>query len=370
MNFDLSEDDAMLKALGERFVLDRYDGDARRAYVAAPSGFSSENWALLGNLGLIAALGEADGTGLDASAIATLFEAMGRGLVAEPLIENVLLPVRLFASSAQPDLRTDWLESLLEGGRRIALAHAEPKSRPGRLWIEARAEPVDGGWQITGTKSCVPAGHSASGFIVTARTSGQADQSDGVVLLFVPADAPGLAVSNWRMADGSTAASVEFDQVFVPEANRLDCGLAVLDQAQTLANLARGAEALGIMERLFADTLAYLRTREQFGTRIGSFQAIQHRMATQYSVIEQSRALLNLALVSHGTPDFAQAVSGLRAYLGSASIFLGHEMIQFHGGMGVTDELAIGQGHKRLLVLSRWPDDPESALDRFAGIAA
>ena len=137
-----------------------------------------------------------------------------------------------------------------------------------------------------------------------------------------------------------------------------------------LASLARSAEMLGIMERMLAETQEYLRTRNQFGTSLGKFQAIQHRMVTQYTVIEQGRALLNLAQVSWGKPEFARAVAGVRAYLALNAIELGHEMIQFHGGMGVTDELSVGGAHKRLLLLSRWPVDPDTALDCFAEIAA
>ena len=151
-------------------------------------------------------------------------------------------------------------------------------------------------------------------------------------------------------------------------ATRLDGGLSALADAEAFAALARSAEALGIMERIFQETIDYLRTREQFGARLGSFQAIQHRMVTQYSVIERSRALLNLALVSWQTEDFVRNVQGARAFIADASVTLGHEMIQFHGGMGVTDELAVGGGHKRLLVLSRWPEPPLAALDRYAGL--
>ena len=119
------------------------------------------------------------------------------------------------------------------------------------------------------------------------------------------------------------------------------------------------------MLRMFAETLDHLRTRQQFGAPLGSFQAIQHRMAAQYAAIEQARALLDLAIVSDRKPSFAQAVDGARAFVADASLTFGHEMIQFHGGMGVSDDLAIGHGHKRLLVLSRWPESPEATLDRF-----
>ena len=222
---------------------------------------------------------------------------------------------------------------------------------------------------LTGAKAFVPAGAGVDGYIVSARTAGHADDPDGIALFLIPADSAGLAATPWRMADGSLAVSLTLDAVAVPAEHRLTGGAEAIATAETLANLARGAEALGIMERIFAETQDYLRTREQFGAKLASFQAIQHRMVAQYAVIEQARALLNLAQVSWDQPGFAQAVAGARAFIGPASITLGHEMIQFHGGMGVSDELSIGHGHKRLLVLSRWPDEPEAALDRFAGVA-
>ena len=368
MNFDLSEDEELLKALAERFVVDHYDIDRRRSYLAESNGFFPANWALLGELGLIAAqFGEAHGgLGLDATGIATVFEALGRGMVVEPLIENVVLAGRLFAAAAPEALRDEWLPHLLDGSRRIVLAHAEARGRPGRLWGECRAQADGAEARISGAKAYVPAGGGVDGYIVSARTRGEPGSAEGLGLWFVAADSPGIARDSWRMADGSVAVSLAFDNVLaVPLAG----GVAAVEDAQTLASLARSAEALGLMERMFAETCEYLKTREQFGTKLGSFQAIQHRMVAQYAAIEQSRALLNLALVNWGQPGFAQAVDGVRAFLAPASVTLGHEMIQFHGGMGVSDELSIAQAHKRLLVLSRWPDDPEAALDRFARVA-
>ncbi|MFM5930502.1 MAG: acyl-CoA dehydrogenase family protein [Novosphingobium sp.] len=369
MNFDLTEDQEMLKALAERFVSDRYDIERRREYVASETGFSQANWSLLGELGLIAALfDEADGGfGLDATGIATVFEALGNGLVVEPLIENVLVGAGLFAAGAPDDLRDQWLPDLVSGKRRLALAHVESRARPGSLWVETKAAANGAGLCLSGTKDYVPAANGVDGFIVSARSAGQPGDVDGLDLYFIPSGTQGLTIKSWRMADGSSAVSLTLDNVI--GAIALRGGYAAIEAAQTRANLARCAEAVGIMERLFAETLEYLRTRRQFGSRLADFQAIQHRMAAQYASLEQSRALLNLALVSDGTDAFATAVQGARAHIGPASIMLGHEMIQFHGGMGVTDELSIGHGHKRLLVLSRWPDDPDTALDRFAGIA-
>lgn len=370
MNFDLNEDQQMLKALTERFVSDRYDGDNRRAFLREPHGHSRSNWDRMGELGLIAApFPEAcGGLDLDGTGIATIFEALGRGLVVEPLAEAVVLTGRLFALTAGEALRGQWIDALVSGEKRLALAHAEAGSRDRLPWVETRAEAADGGFRLTGAKPYCIAGSGADGFLVSARLSGAPQDRDGVALFLVPADAPGLSARQWTLADGSVAVALTLDGVAVGTDQRLEGGLDALDASEVLAALARSAEAIGIMERLFADTLDYLRTRDQFGAALGSFQAIQHRMVAQYAVLEQSRALLNLALVNWGTNDFERVVYGARAFVAEHSITLGHEMIQFHGGMGITDELAIGGGHKRLLVLSRWPESPEAALDRYAGM--
>jgi len=365
VNFDLSEDEEMLKAVAERFVADRYDVERRRNYRAQPHGFSRENWRLLGDLGLIAAcFDEGDGgLGLRATALATIFEAFGRGIVVEPLIENGLLAGRLFAATAPESLRTAWLPDLVSGKRRIALAHAEAGARDNHHRVEARSEANGACVLLSGEKAHVVSGGGADGYIVSAR-SGPGENA--IDLLFVPAGTPGMAVTEWRTADGGSAVALRFDQCEIASGQVLNGGIEAIGAAQTLASLARSAEALGVMEALFAETLEYLRTRHQFGAPLGSFQAIQHRMVAQYAALEQARALLNLAIVSEEGAGFANAVDGARAFIAPASLTLGHEMIQFHGGMGVTDELAIGAGHKRLLMLSRWPESPTATLDRFA----
>ena len=367
MNFDLTEDEEMLKALTERFVNDHYDHDSRRAAQAERPGFSGRNWEVLGELGLIAAPfpEELGGLGLDASGTATLFEALGRGLVVEPLAEAVMLAGRLFAATASEGLLAEWIDPLLSGQRRLTLAHAETGSHREQAVLATTAQPCAGGFVLNGCKPYCVTGSKADGYLVSAGIAGESNET---ALFLVPADAAGLRTRDWPMVDGTFATALTLDGVTVPAGNRLDGGLDAIGEIEVLAALARCAEALGIMERIFADTLDYLKTRDQFGVALGSFQALQHRMVSQYAVIEQSRALINLALVSWGGEDFERSVYGARAFIADASVALGHEMIQFHGGMGVTEELAIGSGHKRLLMLSRWPEDPLAALDRYAGM--
>ncbi|WCT80195.1 acyl-CoA dehydrogenase family protein [Novosphingobium humi] len=356
MNFDLSEEETMLEALADRFAAERYDIERRRTYQAQPYGFSQENWDMLGEFGLMAApvAPEHGGLGLTAGAMVTLFMALGRGLVVEPLCESVLVGSRLLLAGADESLAAHWADDLCSGRRRVALAHCERTTRG----VAASAQGV----RISGEKHCVPAGLGADAYIVSA----VGDQ--GVELYLVPADAPGLSVTPWRMIDGSLAALLRFDNV--EASHRLSGGLGLLDAIMPLADLARAAEAVGVMQRIFDESLEYLRTRSQFNTALGRFQAIQHRMVAHYAALEQSKALINSALVAEGQEGFASAVHGARAFISQVSVELGHDMIQFHGGMGVTDELSIGHGHKRLVLLSRWPEDPLAQLDRYAQEAA
>lgn len=368
MNFDLSEEDEMLKALAERFVADRYDQERRRRYQQSSTGFSDENWRLLCELGLIAALFSAEdgGLGIGDPGLVTVFEALGAGLVVEPLVENAAVPGSLLANAAPDSPGAIWLAKLIGGEARLALAHRELAARHNFAWVETRAQDNGNGMLLTGTKSLVPAGRDVDAYIVSARLSGNTGDRDGIGLFLVDAKAPGLGIRPWPLVDGSVAVALTLDNVAVPHEHRLDGGLVQIEAALERGAFLNCAEALGIMEKLYADTLNYLRTRMQFGTALGSFQALQHRMVAQYARLEQCRALLNLATATTEAHARSRAVHGARAFIADASVTFGHEMIQMHGAMGVTDELIIGHGHKRLLLLSRWPEDAGAALDRYA----
>ena len=172
MNFELNEDEEMLKALTERFVTDHYDHDSRRTFLGELNGYSAANWRLLGELGLVAAPfpEEYGGMGLDATGIATVFEALGRGLVVEPLAETVVLAGRLFAINASATLRNEWIGPLLTGERRLALAHAEPEARHGLPWVSTSAQDRGDTFVLSGSKPYCIAGGGVDGFIVSARS--------------------------------------------------------------------------------------------------------------------------------------------------------------------------------------------------------
>lgn len=365
VDFDLSEDQEMLKAVAERFVSDRYDPDRRRQYLGGPDGFDPANWTCLGELGVVGAAFSEESGGLGANhvALAILFEALGRGVVVEPLAESAVLAGGMFERAAPPILRSTWLDALVTGKRRLAVAYRDAGARRAEGGVTAAAEAGGSAWRLTGGIAFVPAGAGADGYLVGAATNA-ADPE----FFFVPADAPGLTAAPFRLIDGSVGVVLTLRDVAVPEEHRLPSGAEALAEAADRAAVARTAEALGIMEMMFAATLDYLRTRQQFGAPLGSFQALQHRMVAQYAALEKARALLDLAVMCDPADLAAsrRAIAGMRAFIADASVTFGHEMIQFHGAMGVTDELIIGQAHRRLMLLSRYPEGATEALDRYA----
>ena len=223
----------------------------------------------------------------------------------------------------------------------------------------------------------MPGAVGADALVVSAREGGAADDLRGVRLFLVPADTPAVTIAPYRIIDGTLAAVVTLD-AHLPNSAALGGDLTDLIAAETRGDLARSAEALGLMELLLGSTLEHLRTRKQFGQALGSFQTLQHRMVAQYVAVEQARGLLlgaamadgNGGAAGSGGSDGARAVAGARAFIAEASVRLGHEAIQMHGGMGVSDEMVVGHAHRRLFVLSRHPGNAAAALDRFAGLAA
>ncbi len=374
MNFDLSEDQEILKDVVERFIADRYDLTRRRAYQQQPRGYSDENWRTLGELGLIGAQfsPELGAFGDDPVDTITIFESLGRGLAVEPLIDCGLVAGSLFKRGADSALTAAWLPDLISGRKTLAFAHREPRSRNNVAWVETRRYSKNGRIVLNGEKTAVANPIGADALIVSASESEDPADCDAINLYLVPTDAVGLVVRPYRQIDGGLAARVSFNNLELNPTSLIRGGHAAIIWAETRASLGRSAEALGIMDKLFHLTLDFVRQRKQFGVPLATFQALQHRLVTQYVALEQSRSLLyGAALASPRQADTWRAqISGARAFISEHSVLLGHEAIQMHGGMGVSDELFVGHAHKRLLLLSRTPSDAATALDEYAGIAA
>lgn len=334
-------------------------GDDRRTARAAVQGYSAANWQRLADAGILglpisAASG---GLGDDRMALLLAMEALGRGLAPEPVLEVAVIAGGLLDAAGDAAQQSLVLEPLLRGTRSAALAHFERNGRFDRSHVETQIVRRRGRLFLEGGKVAVRPGLCDT-LIISAR------EDDGIGFWLVPGNAEGIDRRPYRIADGGVAAELVLRNVEVLPGARLAGGFDVLAPVVALARAAAAAEMLGLMTLLFDNTLAYVKTRQQFGQPLGSFQVIQHRLAEAYVKLEQSRSQVVRAGLA-GPCSFAAAAAGTFAFVAEAAIGIGHEAVQLHGGMGITDELDIGHALKRLRVLSTTFGDATTALDDY-----
>lgn len=359
----------MLRDLVSRFAQERCALPDRRRSREEPGGFSRQNWRTLAELGLLAMPFAERNGGLGGGRVETITvgEELGRGLCAEPYLTDILLAARLLESAGTDAQRETWLPRVIAGEARLALAHFEHQARFNPLYVRCAIRAEGDAGKLSGTKTFVLAGEGVDAYLVSARERGEPDDLDGLSLWLVSADATGLDRRSYRLTDSSIACELRLHGA---AAEKLAGGgrelLAIFDEVR----IAACAEMVGIMAVMFDATLEHVRTRKQFGQPIGGFQAIQHRMADLYVLLEQSRSqMLRAALTEDGGTPSA-AIAGAKSLVSANAVRLGEECIQFHGGMGTTDELAIGHGHKRILLLATLLGDAETELARYARLAA
>lgn len=376
MDFNLSEDQTLLKDSVLRFVADRYSFDDRRRYVTLPQGFDAANWATFAKLGwLMLPFAEEDG-GLGGTPIdlMVLFEAFGRGLVVEPYLPSIVLSGGLIAALGNGAQKERYLPALMEGRLLAATACMEAGARFNLAEITCTARPDDDGWVLDGAKSLVLNGDSASLLLIPARTGGERRDTGGISLFLVDEAAAGLTRRAYPTLDGGRAADITLSGVRVGADGVLGpIGVVypALSAAVERATLALCAEAVGAMDVLLWSTVDYSRTRVQFDQPIGKFQVIQHRLVDLYIEYEQSRSLLLLAAMrlTEGGLEGSKALSALKVQVGKAGRFIGQQAVQLHGGMGMTDELNIGHYFKRLTAIDAMFGNVDHHLKRFASLA-
>lgn len=363
LDFNLTDEQQMLKNLVERFAAERFSAADRPMHETPPAGFNADNWALLAEVGLLALPFSEDDGGLGGGLveITTVMEAMGRGLVAEPYLSSILLAGQLLARAGDDDQKGRWIAPIMTGEAHLAAAFAEPDSRFNLGKVKTAATVSSGGIVLNGHKTFILAGEATQAYIVSA-----VDLDGRICLYLIEADAPGLIVQSYRLLDGATAQTLVLNNV---AAASLSGGLDALEDVAQAVRIAACAEMLGIMSTLFDVTLEYLKTRKQFGVPIGSFQALQHRMADLYASLEQSRSMVLRAALSSDA-DRPAATAATKAYVSAAAIKLAEDAVQLHGGMGVSDELIIGHGLKRILVLANLFGDADAELVRYQRLTA
>jgi len=376
MNFELNEDRRMLADALERYLGEQYPPEVRNRTAYGPQGHSPHIFAGLAEIGAIGALfPEAEGGfGGQGPDIAVVFEVLGRHLVAEPVL-GALLVGRALVQAGTAAQKAQ-LEGILAGSVLATLAHDEPANHYELNRVATTATRDGDGWVLDGAKAVVPFGDQAQLLLVSARTAGGVADPQGISLFLVPGDAPGLAMRGYGRIDGGHAAEVTLRQVRVDAGALLGAegaGHALLERVLGYGLLALSAESLGAMERAKADTLEYLRTRRQFGVPIGSFQALQHRMADLLLEVEQARsAVINAAAAVDGEDDRVareKALSAAKYSVGRIGTLIAEEAIQMHGGIGVTWELPLAHYAKRLVMIDHQLGDMDHHLARWMALA-
>jgi alkylation response protein AidB-like acyl-CoA dehydrogenase len=361
VNFSHSDEQRMVKDLVDRFARDRCSLVERPARRTPPAGFDQENWATLAQLGLLGLPFPAACGGLDGGPVESIviMEAIGHGLVAEPLLPELFFAGRVLARSYAENA-AGRIAQIISGSGHFAVAWAE-RGRLSRIDpADTRAQVVGGVVRLDGAKTFVMAGAATGAFLVTALEAGEPN------LFLVLPNADGLDATPYQLVDGSWAMELRFTSV---EAERVARGWPAFCAALDDARLAGCAEMVGVMELLFETTLEHLRQRKQFGATLGSFQALQHRMADLYATLELSRSLLYRAALAE-TREVAREIAAARAYIAGAAVTLAEEGVQFHGAIGITDELIVGHGLKRILVLANMFGDGDQDLERYLDLSA
>lgn len=310
------------------------------------------------------------GAGLGYLTFGLVLEETGRQLTASPLLASALVGAAALIEAGTDEQKQRTLPRIADGTAIVTLA-VDEGARHNPAGTALAAEPVDGGYTLTGAKTFVPEGMSASMFVVAARTSGAAGDTAGVSLFLVPGDAPGLGRTRLATVDSRGYANLTFDAVKVTEADvmgTVDEGYQSLDVILDRARAGVAAETLGTASQAFDMALEYLKTRVQFGQVIGSFQALGHRAADLFTEMELARSCSEGALqaIDRNADDVALMVSLSKCRTGEFIHHMSNQLIQIHGGIGMTDEFDAGFYLKRARVLENLFGNQAFHRDRFA----
>lgn len=367
MQLTPTEQQNMLETALARFIRESYSLSQRQAILATDQGFSEGNWDFLVELGLTGLpFGEEDGGyGGSLADVVAVMNQFGRGLMVEPFFPCVVVAGRLLAQTPDPTQKEQWLAPLIAGKALFGLAHCERGMGPGGPVSATRLGAAGDRFSLSGAKLLVPVPAALAGFLVTAL-----DHQDRLRVCVLPVSTPGLEVRHYRCTDGQHMGELLLKDVVVSDQQilALPDPSRALDQVLTYADAALCGELVGIASALVETTLDYARTRRQFGRPIGSFQVIKHRLADCHAMLQQMTGMALLA-GDDRNPDWPANVAAAKATIGACARHIGHEAIQMHGGMGLTDELTVSHYHKRLVTAAMLFSDDSACIRRFTGRA-
>ena len=372
MDFDLTEEQRLLKDSVDRLIADQYAFEQRKKYMAEPAGWSQVIWSQYAEIGLLGLPFEEKLGGFGGGAVETMIvmEAFGRGLVLEPYFATVILGGGLLRRAGNDALRAALVPQIIAGKLKLAFAHIERQSRYDIADVGTSAHKDGDCYVLDGAKSVVLHGDCADKLLVTARTSGGRRDRNGVGLFLVDADAAGVAHRGYPTQDGLRAAEVTLSNVRIGADAVLGTDvLPAVEHVVDEAIAALCAEAVGCMQAMHETTLEYLKTRQQFGRPIGSFQVLQHRSVDMLVALEQARSMAMFSAVMAGEDDPTErrrAIAAAKVQIGRSGRHVGQEAIQLHGGIGMTMEYKVGHYFKRMTMIDMLFGDADAHLETLA----
>lgn len=373
MDFNFSEEQQLLADTVQRFMRENYSFEARRDILKSKQGWSRETWRAIAGLGLTALNVPEEHGGLTGGPVETMLvmNALGEGLVVEPFLAAAVLTPVLLTRLGDKAAAGQLLPDIASGERIVIVAHQEPQTRGELNHVVTRAEKTSEAYVLDGLKSVIFGGGAADELLISARTSGRAEDTDGVSLFRVDPKAAGVTVKDYATIDGQHAADIGLKKVTVPASSLIGAegkAFAAIEAAHEQAISALCAEAVGIMKAVNAATLEYTKNRKQFGQPIGRFQALQHRMADMFLHSEQALSMSYLAAIKCVDPDAGErrrALSAAKVVIGQAGRFIGQQAVQLHGGMGMTDEMLVSHYFKRLTAIDLICGDTDFHTQQF-----
>ncbi len=377
MNLALTEDQQLIAETANDFLQEKSPVSRFRELrdQGDEVGYSKALWKEMAELGWagIPFSEKNGGADMGMAELITVLEAAGIVQAPEPFLSSVLLAGQLLHRVGSEEQKKSYLEPIIEGSACLAVALQEGGTRYNLSQVAARAERDGDGYRLNGTKAQVIDGHAADALIVSARTSGEDNDETGISLFIVPGDAAGLTRTRQQRVDHRSTAIVDLSDVRVDAGARIGeegAGLAELREVVDLATVGLCAEMLGGMKQAFESALDHMKEREQFGVKIASFQALQHRAVKLFMEIEMCRSSVMAAAraLDEDAADKAELVSLAKARCSDAYIEVANESIQFFGGVGVTDEYDVGFYLKRARVAELTFGDANFHRDRWAAL--
>ncbi len=371
MDFEFTEEQRLLRESLDRLLGDSYEFAQRKTYMAEPEGFSRAMWAQYAEMGLLGLPFAEEQGGFGGGGVETMIvmEALGRVIALEPYLATVVLAGTALKLAGNKEQQEALVPQIVDGSLRLAWAHGERQARYDLNDVVTTATRMAGGWRLDGAKSVVVHGDSADRLIVSARVAGDRHDPDGISLFLVDPAASGVARRAYPMRDGTRAADMSLSGVEAEPLGEPGAALAVIERVVEAGVAATSAEAIGTMETMLDMTVEYMKTRVQFGKPIGENQALQHRATEMMIAMEQGRSLAMLAAVMVDDEDAAQRAHDLstaKVGVGQAARFVSQNAVQLHGGIGMTDEYAVGHYFRRCMVIEHSFGDTGYHLAKLA----